>query len=338
MPLLAATPSAKRCVLTSWFSPSPPTLREDYRPSRSGAIPLRWTAIEVLTNARAARKYSTKTDVWAFGILWHEILADGEKPYVDMTNDVVIARVSGGYRLPQHAVCPDNDYEVMLRCWHAEPLQRPSFTDILAHFKAETLGCEEGNGSRQPVSETRLNGQAAPTGHAGMLSPAHRGVVADEPAAMETASLQLAGATVGEDGYVVGAPQPAPYPAAASRATIGSDGYVVDAGPPCDPGKLGKPAAAAGVDSDGYLLPVNEPGRDPSGVRGSVGNDYYTGNPRVAGLHVSGNAAGTDYHLADASDGEEGPTGHPTVTPGQAGSSVYHLATEPAASPGDAHA
>jgi hypothetical protein len=43
----------------------------------------------------------------------------------------VLVKVENGYRHPQPADCPDELYELMNTCWHSDPLDRPSFKEIL---------------------------------------------------------------------------------------------------------------------------------------------------------------------------------------------------------------
>lgn len=49
--------------------------------------------IQYANNRMRRCRYTSKTDVWSYGILLHEIFTDGEKPYKDMTNAVMIALV-----------------------------------------------------------------------------------------------------------------------------------------------------------------------------------------------------------------------------------------------------
>lgn len=39
-------------------------------------------------------------------------------------------QVSGGYRMPAPAKCPDFLYQIMLKCWSAEPGDRPDFRTL----------------------------------------------------------------------------------------------------------------------------------------------------------------------------------------------------------------
>ena len=50
---------------------------ESYYVSRGGMIPVKWTAPEALHY----KKYSTASDVWAYGCLLYEIWSIGHKPF-----------------------------------------------------------------------------------------------------------------------------------------------------------------------------------------------------------------------------------------------------------------
>lgn len=47
--------------------------------------------------------------------------------------------VSRGARLPQPMRCPDHIYSLMLRCWSCDPLQRPTFGELVSHFESSSL-------------------------------------------------------------------------------------------------------------------------------------------------------------------------------------------------------
>ena len=91
-------------------------------------IPIRWAAPEVLKKMPV----TSKSDVFSFGILMHEIMTYGAPPYEFLqTNREVIEYVCEGQRLPQLPSCPDDLYAIMRKCWKEEPSERPSFKEIL---------------------------------------------------------------------------------------------------------------------------------------------------------------------------------------------------------------
>eukprot|EP00057_Strongylocentrotus_purpuratus_P017869 XP_011672343.1 PREDICTED: proto-oncogene tyrosine-protein kinase Src [Strongylocentrotus purpuratus] len=91
-------------------------------------FPIKWTAPEAALHGR----FTIKSDVWSFGILMTEIVTFGRIPYPGMTNREVLDQVDLGYRMPKMHHCPDSLYEIMLKCWHKDPQQRPTFEFL--HF------------------------------------------------------------------------------------------------------------------------------------------------------------------------------------------------------------
>ncbi|EGD79629.1 TK/RTKC protein kinase [Salpingoeca rosetta] len=104
---------------------------EDYYRSRGGALPVRWTAPEALES----RKFDESTDIWSMGIVMHEVYTRADTPYKGFTNQKVWVQVCAGYRLPRPPTCQQVVYESMLRCWAADPSQRPSFTELEQTFR-----------------------------------------------------------------------------------------------------------------------------------------------------------------------------------------------------------
>ncbi|EGD80604.1 TK protein kinase [Salpingoeca rosetta] len=103
------------------------TQKEYYRPSDADdAMPIRWMAVESLTNM----KFSTKSDVWSFGVVCYEVFSDGATPYGPMNLLVIQAEVESGHRLEQPSACPSNVYTLMRSMWADDPNARPSFHDV----------------------------------------------------------------------------------------------------------------------------------------------------------------------------------------------------------------
>jgi hypothetical protein len=57
-------------------------------------------------------------------------------PYLDITNDGVMKMVQRGSRIERPEGCPKDVYEVMLRCWHEKPEDRPPFDKLHAMFES----------------------------------------------------------------------------------------------------------------------------------------------------------------------------------------------------------
>ncbi|XP_014647103.1 PREDICTED: tyrosine-protein kinase Mer [Ceratotherium simum simum] len=95
-----------------------------YRQGRIAKMPVKWIAIESL----ADRVYTSKSDVWAFGVTMWEIATRGMTPYPGVQNHEMYDYLLHGQRLKQPEDCLDELYEIMQSCWRVEPLDRPTFT------------------------------------------------------------------------------------------------------------------------------------------------------------------------------------------------------------------
>src|SRR5437868_2422868 len=80
--------------------------------------------------------FTTKTDVWSYGVLLWEIFSIGYVPYSGRENHEVMKLVVAGDRLdPPVGILPDV-YTIMLECWQTEALKRPCFFDLVDFFVA----------------------------------------------------------------------------------------------------------------------------------------------------------------------------------------------------------
>ncbi|XP_077977353.1 hepatocyte growth factor receptor-like [Glandiceps talaboti] len=93
---------------------------------KKAKLPIRWMSLESIKN----NIYNVKTDVWSYGILVWELLTRGELPYASVDNWDIPNYLEKGKRLPQPAYALDTMYELLLKCWHQDPSQRPDFNDI----------------------------------------------------------------------------------------------------------------------------------------------------------------------------------------------------------------
>ncbi|XP_007449846.1 PREDICTED: muscle, skeletal receptor tyrosine-protein kinase isoform X6 [Lipotes vexillifer] len=111
-----------------------------YKANENDAIPIRWMPPESIFYNR----YTTESDVWAYGVLLWEIFSYGLQPYYGMAHEEVICYVRDGNILSCPENCPLELYNLMRLCWSELPADRPSFTSI--HRILERM-CERAEGS-----------------------------------------------------------------------------------------------------------------------------------------------------------------------------------------------
>lgn len=98
-------------------------LDDQYTSSGGTKFPIKWAAPEVLNYTR----FSSKSDVWAYGVLMWEIFSCGKMPYGRLKNTEVVERVQRGIILEKPKSCGKEIYDIMCNCWAHSPEDRPSF-------------------------------------------------------------------------------------------------------------------------------------------------------------------------------------------------------------------
>ncbi|XP_038213045.1 tyrosine-protein kinase Btk29A isoform X1 [Zerene cesonia] len=98
-------------------------LDDQYTSSGGTKFPIKWAPPEVLNYTR----FSSKSDVWAFGVLMWEVFTCGKVPYGRMKNSEVVEMVQRGQVLEKPKGCLNEIYNVMRACWRHAPDERPSF-------------------------------------------------------------------------------------------------------------------------------------------------------------------------------------------------------------------
>nr|XP_033812204.1 tyrosine-protein kinase receptor UFO isoform X2 [Geotrypetes seraphini] len=94
-----------------------------YRQGRISKMPVKWIAMESL----ADRVYTSKSDVWSFGVTMWEIATRGQTPYPGVENSEIYDYLRQGNRLKQPPDCLDGLYKLMYSCWLVNAKDRPSF-------------------------------------------------------------------------------------------------------------------------------------------------------------------------------------------------------------------
>ncbi|XP_078612818.1 uncharacterized protein LOC144882711 [Branchiostoma floridae x Branchiostoma japonicum] len=131
-------------------------------------IPVRWMAPERLLREG---RYTSKSDVWSFGVVLYEIATLGNVPYPGLDRQLM-EELRSGYREPQPENCPQEMYSLMLQCWQWEEDDRPEFQQLYTELDRLMEGCcdvtylepfddpagaEAAGASPQAVSEEAIN-------------------------------------------------------------------------------------------------------------------------------------------------------------------------------------
>uniref|UniRef100_V9KIU4 Tyrosine-protein kinase n=1 Tax=Callorhinchus milii TaxID=7868 RepID=V9KIU4_CALMI len=114
-------------VKVSDFGLSRYVLDDEYTSSLGSKFPFRWSPPEVLNFAR----FSSKSDVWAFGVLMWEVYSLGKVPYERLSNIEVVDHITLGHRLYRPQLASENIHNVMLSCWEEKAESRPAFQHLL---------------------------------------------------------------------------------------------------------------------------------------------------------------------------------------------------------------
>ncbi|EDV37465.1 uncharacterized protein Dana_GF13459, isoform C [Drosophila ananassae] len=137
--------AARNCLLSSKgpgrvvkiadFGMSRDIYRSDYyRKGGKAMLPIKWMPPEAFLDGI----FTSKTDVWSFGILLWEVFSLGRSPYPGQHNTQVMELVVRGGRLGSPTECPVSIYKVMADCWNPTPEDRPTFISLLEHLTACT--------------------------------------------------------------------------------------------------------------------------------------------------------------------------------------------------------
>ncbi|XP_066437650.1 epithelial discoidin domain-containing receptor 1 isoform X3 [Eleutherodactylus coqui] len=121
-----------------------------YRIQGRAVLPIRWMAWECILMG----KFTTASDVWAFGVtLWEIFMLCKEQPYGELNDEDVIENAGEVFRdskkqmyLSRPPPCPLSLYELMLQCWARDCRERPSFQDIHALLTSHALCCSSVEG------------------------------------------------------------------------------------------------------------------------------------------------------------------------------------------------
>ncbi|KAH9521249.1 hypothetical protein DERF_004923 [Dermatophagoides farinae] len=101
---------------------------KDYYKARSASKwPLKWYAPECIYYY----KFSSKSDVWSFGVALWEAMSRGEMPYQGMDGQDILRMFNENRRLPKPENCSVIIYQIMWSCWQFKPEDRLNFANIV---------------------------------------------------------------------------------------------------------------------------------------------------------------------------------------------------------------
>ncbi|XP_036396739.1 cytoplasmic tyrosine-protein kinase BMX-like [Megalops cyprinoides] len=119
-------------VKVSDFGMARYVLDDQYTSSAGTKFPVKWSAPEVLNYSR----FSSKSDVWAYGVLMWEVYTLGKQPYELYDNSQVAEKIMQGYRLYRPQQACEELFQLTRSCWHENPEDRPSFHQLFESLKA----------------------------------------------------------------------------------------------------------------------------------------------------------------------------------------------------------
>ncbi|KAK3765701.1 hypothetical protein RRG08_026177 [Elysia crispata] len=98
-----------------------------YRIGNSTMLPYRWLALESIRFG----KFTTKSDVWSFGVTMWEVFTYGQKPWCELSIPEMVTKIENGERLPCPQGCPESIYQLMVEgCWRLKEGERYDMTKI----------------------------------------------------------------------------------------------------------------------------------------------------------------------------------------------------------------
>ena len=102
-------------------------------------------------------KYTTKSDVWSFGVcLWEILQLASVRPFAEHSDEEILASLRSMQQTAENGndddeearwkllerpqLCSKEVYELMLECWQRDPNDRPSFREIHLFLQRKNLG------------------------------------------------------------------------------------------------------------------------------------------------------------------------------------------------------
>uniref|UniRef100_A0A2C9K316 Protein kinase domain-containing protein n=1 Tax=Biomphalaria glabrata TaxID=6526 RepID=A0A2C9K316_BIOGL len=93
---------------------------------------------EALDQNSERQIFTTKGDVWSYGVTVWEAFSQGKNPKEELPHqfDKLLCSYKDHKRLPKGPHISDSVYNILQSCWHLEPSQRPAFVELVPQLKA----------------------------------------------------------------------------------------------------------------------------------------------------------------------------------------------------------
>ena len=105
--------------------------KDYYKLGEKSLMPIRWMPPEAILYTT----FTTRSDIWSFGIVLWEIFSSGTQPYCALSNEEVVERVTNGQILRCPSGCPNELYDLMVHCWATEPEKRPTPSEVYSYLQ-----------------------------------------------------------------------------------------------------------------------------------------------------------------------------------------------------------
>ncbi|XP_039315628.1 uncharacterized protein LOC105202478 isoform X2 [Solenopsis invicta] len=92
-------------------------------------LPIAWCAPECISYL----KFTSASDVWAYGVTLYEMFSYGFQPWAALTGHQILEAIDepNFQRLEQPECCPKDYFTLMQQCWQHEPSKRPKFSELI---------------------------------------------------------------------------------------------------------------------------------------------------------------------------------------------------------------
>ncbi|XP_046145163.1 activated Cdc42 kinase-like isoform X5 [Osmia bicornis bicornis] len=92
-------------------------------------LPIAWCAPECISYL----KFTSASDVWAYGVTLWEMFSYGFQPWAALTGHQILEAIDepNFQRLEQPECCPKDYFALMQQCWQHEPSKRPKFSELI---------------------------------------------------------------------------------------------------------------------------------------------------------------------------------------------------------------